>query len=74
MKHIKLVITDVDGVLTDGAICIDSEGHETKAFHVLDGTGIAYLHRAGYIDEFMNFAHEHCEKQEPQSRKGTVGG
>jgi 3-deoxy-D-manno-octulosonate 8-phosphate phosphatase (KDO 8-P phosphatase) len=47
MKNIKLVIIDVDGVLTDGAIYIDSDGRETKAFHVLDGTGIAYLHRAG---------------------------
>jgi len=26
------------------------------------------------VDEFMNFAHEHCEKQEPQSKKGTAGG
>lgn len=47
MKNIKLVIVDVDGVLTDGAISIDSEGRETKTFHVLDGTGIAYLHRVG---------------------------
>ena len=47
MKNIKLVIIDVDGVLTDGAIYIDSDGREIKAFHVLDGTGIAYLHRVG---------------------------
>ena len=47
MKNIKLVIIDVDGVLTDGTIYIDSEGRETKAFTVLDGTGIAYLHRSG---------------------------
>ena len=47
MKSIKLVIIDVDGVLTDGTIYIDSNGCETKAFHVLDGTGISYLHRAG---------------------------
>jgi DNA-binding transcriptional LysR family regulator len=26
------------------------------------------------VDEFMSFAHEHCEKQEPQSRKGAAGG
>lgn len=45
MKDIKLVIIDVDGVLTDGAIYIDDEGRETKAFNVLDGTGISYLHR-----------------------------
>ena len=47
MKNIKLVIVDVDGVLTDGTIYLDSHGCETKAFHVLDGTGISYLHRVG---------------------------
>ena len=47
MKNIKWVIMDVDGVLTDGRIFLDSQGNEMKAFHVLDGTGIAYLHRAG---------------------------
>lgn len=47
IKNIKLVIIDVDGVLSDGSIYIDSNGCETKAFNVLDGTGISYLHRAG---------------------------
>ena len=47
IKNIKLVIVDVDGVLTDGTIYIDSQGCETKAFNVLDGTGISYLHRVG---------------------------
>ncbi|GAB61477.1 MAG: 3-deoxy-D-manno-octulosonate 8-phosphate phosphatase [Candidatus Jettenia sp.] len=47
VKNIKLVIIDVDGVLTDGSIYIDVNGYETKAFHVLDGTGISYLHRVG---------------------------
>ena len=45
VKNIKFVIVDVDGVLTDGTIYIDSQGCETKAFSVLDGTGISYLHR-----------------------------
>ncbi|MDR4507135.1 MAG: HAD-IIIA family hydrolase [Candidatus Brocadiaceae bacterium] len=47
MKNIRLVIVDVDGVLTDGTLYIDSQGSETKAFNVLDGTGIKYLHRVG---------------------------
>ncbi|MEP9411098.1 MAG: HAD-IIIA family hydrolase [Candidatus Brocadia sp.] len=47
IKNIKLVIVDVDGVLTDGTVYIDSQGYEIKAFSVLDGTGISYLHRAG---------------------------
>lgn len=47
IKNIKLVIIDVDGVLTDGNIYIDPDGYETKSFNILDGTGIAYLHRVG---------------------------
>ena len=40
-KMIKIVITDVDGVLTDGKIIISSEGSESKSFSVEDGTGAA---------------------------------
>lgn len=47
MNEIKIVIFDVDGVLTDGNIVLDANGNESKAFNVQDGTGIIYLHRAG---------------------------
>ncbi|ODS34487.1 MAG: 3-deoxy-D-manno-octulosonate 8-phosphate phosphatase [Candidatus Scalindua rubra] len=47
MKNVKIVIIDVDGVLTDGKIILDSNGNESKTFYVQDGTGITYLHRAG---------------------------
>jgi 3-deoxy-D-manno-octulosonate 8-phosphate phosphatase (KDO 8-P phosphatase) len=46
-KNIKLLILDVDGVLTDGSIILDNEGNEFKAFHVRDGHGIKMLHKAG---------------------------
>ncbi len=46
-KNIKLLILDVDGVLTDGSIILDNDGNEYKAFHVRDGHGIKMLHRAG---------------------------
>ncbi len=46
-KGIKLLILDVDGVLTDGRIILDNEGNEYKAFHVRDGHGIKMLIRAG---------------------------
>ncbi len=47
IKKIRLVILDVDGVLTDGTLLSDMNGNETKSFHVHDGAGIAYLHLAG---------------------------
>ncbi|HUW35075.1 MAG TPA: HAD-IIIA family hydrolase [Planctomycetota bacterium] len=50
---IKMVIFDVDGVLTDGSIMLDSVGVETKRFNVQDGTGIKYLLRAGICVAFL---------------------
>jgi len=47
LNEIKIVIIDVDGVLTDGKIILDANGNESKSFYVQDGTGITYLHRAG---------------------------
>ena len=44
---IKLVLFDVDGVLTDGSIFLDARGRETKRFDVRDGSGMAFLHHAG---------------------------
>lgn len=46
-KNIKILILDVDGVLTDGGIIIDNKGNELKSFHVRDGHGIKMLIRAG---------------------------
>jgi 3-deoxy-D-manno-octulosonate 8-phosphate phosphatase (KDO 8-P phosphatase) len=46
-KKIKLLILDVDGVMTDGSIILDNEGNEFKRFHVRDGHGIKMLGRAG---------------------------
>jgi 3-deoxy-D-manno-octulosonate 8-phosphate phosphatase (KDO 8-P phosphatase) len=46
---IKLLATDVDGVLTDGSLHVSSDGTETKTFNVLDGLGMVRLLRAGLI-------------------------
>ena len=46
-KKIKLLLLDVDGVLTDGGIFIDDRGCETKRFDVRDGQGINLLRRCG---------------------------
>ena len=42
-KDIKLVIFDVDGVLTDGGIYFTDEGREIKKFNVKDGLGLSWL-------------------------------
>ena len=46
-KKIKLLILDVDGVLTDGRIIYDNFGDEIKCFNVYDGLGMMLLHRSG---------------------------
>jgi 3-deoxy-D-manno-octulosonate 8-phosphate phosphatase (KDO 8-P phosphatase) len=52
-KKIRLLALDVDGVLTDGGIILDSRGNETKAFHVRDGHGIKMLQAAGICVAFI---------------------
>ena len=54
LKHIRLLLTDVDGVLTDGRILFDHEGKEHKLFHVHDAAGIVYWHRSGGITGFLS--------------------
>lgn len=47
LAKIRLLVMDVDGVLTDGTIIVNADGSETKQFSVLDGHGIRLWKRAG---------------------------
>jgi len=47
-RSIALLLSDVDGVLTDGLIMLDNQGIESKTFHVRDGLGIKLWQKAGY--------------------------
>ena len=47
MKRIRLLVLDVDGVLTDGGIYMGPDGEAMKRFDIKDGLGIALWHRAG---------------------------
>jgi 3-deoxy-D-manno-octulosonate 8-phosphate phosphatase (KDO 8-P phosphatase) len=46
-RAIRLVVTDVDGVLTDGGLYYDASGESAKRFHVRDGLAVKLLHEAG---------------------------
>ena len=46
-KTIKLLLLDVDGVLTDGSLIYSHEGHESKAFNTQDGFGLRILQDSG---------------------------
>ena len=45
--RLKLILTDVDGVMTDGSIFIMPDGEEARVFNVKDGYGIVMAHAAG---------------------------
>lgn len=46
-QDIRLLVLDVDGVLTDGRLYFSAKGEELKCFHVRDGAGIVQLLKAG---------------------------
>ena len=46
-RCLKLLLTDVDGVMTDGSVLLLPDGGEAKAFNIRDGLGVVLAHRAG---------------------------
>lgn len=46
-SEIRLIVTDIDGVWTDGRIIYTSAGHEIKEFNVRDGLGVKLAQEAG---------------------------
>jgi 3-deoxy-D-manno-octulosonate 8-phosphate phosphatase (KDO 8-P phosphatase) len=47
LARIRLLIADVDGVMTDGSIVVHADGSETKIFNVRDGSAVKWLNRHG---------------------------
>ncbi len=45
--HIKLLLLDVDGVLTDGTVVVHSDGSESKPFAIRDGIALVWAQRYG---------------------------
>jgi len=54
LADIRLLVLDVDGVLTDGSILIDADGRESKSFNSVDGHGIRLWRRAGLKVAFIS--------------------
>jgi 3-deoxy-D-manno-octulosonate 8-phosphate phosphatase (KDO 8-P phosphatase) len=46
-SRVRLLLFDVDGVLTDGAVVMHGDGSESKGFHIRDGAAIVWAQRAG---------------------------
>ena len=54
LRRIKLLVLDVDGVLTDGGLWFDANGQLIKRFDVRDGLGIRLLQQAGIEIAFLS--------------------
>jgi 3-deoxy-D-manno-octulosonate 8-phosphate phosphatase (KDO 8-P phosphatase) len=61
-RPIRLILSDVDGVLTDGGIVFDNQGIETKRFNVRDGLGIRLWQKAGYRFGLITHRSSHIVK------------
>jgi 3-deoxy-D-manno-octulosonate 8-phosphate phosphatase (KDO 8-P phosphatase) len=48
-RRLRLLLFDVDGVLTDGTILLDAEGRESKRFSIRDGTALVWARQAGLL-------------------------
>ncbi|MHB1156973.1 MAG: KdsC family phosphatase [Phycisphaerales bacterium] len=57
LSQIKLLLLDVDGVMTDGSIYLDADGREIKRFHVRDGLGIKAAQHSGLIVAILSSRH-----------------
>jgi 3-deoxy-D-manno-octulosonate 8-phosphate phosphatase (KDO 8-P phosphatase) len=53
-RRIRLILFDVDGVLTDGKILLHPDGTESKLFDIKDGTGIVLAQRVGLTVGFLS--------------------
>src|SRR5688500_17380827 len=45
--RVRLLLFDVDGVLTDGTVIVHSDGSESKGFHIRDGAALVWAQRTG---------------------------
>jgi len=62
-KSVKLLLLDVDGILTNGIIYYNHEGADRKGFHVHDGLGIKLLHDQQIKTGLISAKHSHGVEQ-----------
>ena len=71
-KKIKLVITDVDGVLTDGGIYYSAKGEEFRKFNAIDGMAVELLRKQGIKTVFMTKENSQIAKQRGKKVKAAA--
>ncbi len=72
-RALKLILSDVDGVMTDGTLLLLPDGREAKSFHVRDGLGIVMAHAAGLRTGLLSGrASELVERRAAELRMAVV--
>src|SRR5262249_9018438 len=61
-RRIELILSDVDGVMTDGGIWYDNQGVALKGFHIRVGLGIRLWQRAGFRFGMLTARSSHIVK------------
>jgi YrbI family 3-deoxy-D-manno-octulosonate 8-phosphate phosphatase len=61
-RNVELILSDVDGVMTDGGIIFNNDGIEVKRFHIRDGLGIKLWQRAGHQFGILTARSSHIVK------------
>ncbi|BCS33844.1 haloacid dehalogenase [Luteitalea sp. TBR-22] len=56
-RNIRVLLFDVDGVLTDGGVYVHADGSESKRFDIKDGAGIVIARRAGLVVGVISARH-----------------
>ncbi len=62
-SRIKLILLDVDGVLTDGAVVMYGDGSESKRFHIRDGIALVWAQRVGLKVGILSARHSATTNQ-----------
>jgi 3-deoxy-D-manno-octulosonate 8-phosphate phosphatase (KDO 8-P phosphatase) len=72
-RGLKLILSDVDGVMTDGTLLLLPDGREAKSFNIRDGLGIVMAHAAGLRTGLLSGrASEVVERRAAELRMAVV--
>ena len=71
-RRIRLLLLDVDGVLTNGKIVVHADGTESKTFDIRDGTGIVLAQKAGVRVGLLSARHSAATTERAQQLRISI--
>ncbi len=71
-EKIRLILLDVDGVLTNGGIMLDNQGNEMKVFNTRDGMGITLARSAGLLTGILTGRTSECVRRRAEELRFDI--